>query len=210
MYEQLNKYFDKIYIISVKDHPRFNRMIKRFEGLNYEIFYGIDVSNLNKTFYTEKGSKLTRGQLGCTISHVELYKKIVDEPYDRILILEDDCIFNENIKNFEKYLHQIPSEWDLLYLGWDGVNMYPNYSANISKICKENIVSIHCTHSIAISKKLAKKCIEYNSNYEFTADGLMTHVVSNTDFCAYMFLPKMSYQEGIDCISEEMDKKYGF
>ena len=40
--------------------------------------------------------------------------------YKKCLILEDDCIFTENVNDFDNIIKDIPEDWELLYLGHCG------------------------------------------------------------------------------------------
>jgi GR25 family glycosyltransferase involved in LPS biosynthesis len=82
----LNKTFEKIFVITLEDSFRIPRMNERLEGIDFEYFYGVNGATLDKTPYIEMGSKQTRGQLGCTLSHFNLYHKILEEGYENVLI----------------------------------------------------------------------------------------------------------------------------
>lgn len=205
----LNQLFDKIYVISLPTSSRYNRIKERLNGLEYEIFEGINAEFINKDDYTVLGSKLTRGQLGCTVSHVRLYEKIASESYDKILILEDDCVFLENIETISESFSQLPENWDVVYLGWGPHHMVPNYSSNLSQISNSYLVYIHGTHCFGITKNFAKLCADENSNYHFTADGLLTHMIIKHDTKMYATIPKVAIPEDIDSITVEMDKQFG-
>jgi|LakMenEpi03Aug12_release.lakeMendotaPanAssembly.Ray.scaffolds.fasta_scaffold428669_2 glycosyl transferase family 25 len=205
----LNEFFDKIYVITLPTSSRFERIKKRLEGLEYEIFEGLNAEIIDKNEYLELGSKLTRGQLGCTVSHVNLYKKIAQENYEKILILEDDCVFLENLQSLRTSLSQLPSNWKVVYLGWEPNPMYANYSQNLCKITQNNLIYVHGTHCFGITKDFAKQCLEENSNYHFTADGLLTHMILKFGVEMFAVVPKVSLPENIDSITVEMDKLFG-
>ena len=66
---------------------------------------------------------LKAGELGCTLSHIACWQRVVDEGHDEALILEDDCNFAN--ERFDERLHQA-HEWckaagyGMLYLGrWE-------------------------------------------------------------------------------------------
>jgi len=211
MMKILNKYFDKVYVITMENSFRIPRMEERLEGVDYEFFYGVDGATLDKTPYMSKGSKQTRGQLGCTISHLNLYKKIVSENNEKVLILEDDCLFNGRLTNLGEYMSQLPIDWGLFYLGWDNKqHIKPNYGDNLYEITKNNILSIEGTQSFAIKPFFAKLLLEQNSNFKYTADGNITAIVRDSDSKTYVATPKMGQQDGLGSITCDIDRKYGF
>lgn len=206
----LNEYFDKIYVITMEGSFRIPRMEERLKGLDYEFFVGVDGATLDKTPYIEMGSKQTRGQLGCTLSHYKLYEKIVAGNYEKVLILEDDCMITDSVNNIGEYMNQLPENWGLLYLGWDGVGLPTNYSANLCEISREFQKSLHCTHSIAIRPWFAKRLLELNESAHYTADGLLTEVVKQYNLRTYAAIPKITNPDGMESITVNIDKKYGF
>ncbi len=221
----LNKLFDKIFVLTV-DHDfneehfksvnglsptakdRKNRISERLKGLEYELFYGINGAKFKH--YDENGieiphpSKLSLGQLGCSLSHVKMYELIANGNWDKVLIIEDDCVFLPEVNNLETYMSQLPSDWGMLYLGWVGLSMY-NISENIFKISRETFNILHCTHSIGLTKDFAKKMYEFNKDGNYTADGAFTAIVKENNEICYAITPNLSVQENIDCMSYEVD-----
>jgi len=79
----------------------------------------VDIENNNGQRYHH--SQITRGAVGCYLSHLKIYEQI-QQSYDSkpyALILEDDAWFNENIyKSGIRYLYKnIPQDWDIVLLG---------------------------------------------------------------------------------------------
>ena len=80
-------------------------------------------------------------QIGCFLSHYYLWKKILDDNLDKLLILEDDCIFQGNFKErFIKLLSQIDiannnnQTINLLYVGGRHWNNYKSRTNRVIKI----------------------------------------------------------------------------
>ena len=207
----LNKFFDKIYVITLEgSSTRIERMVERLKGVEYEFFYGVNGATLDKTPYIEVGSKQTRGQLGCTLSHYNLYEKIVKEDIDKVLILEDDCLLNDNVNNLETYFEQLPEDWGLFYVGWDNHGLPSNYSTNLCELSQNFVIAIEGTQSIAIRPFFAKKLLVLNKNAHYTADGNLTEVVKQYGVRTYAAVPKMSSQDGLGSITCDIDREYGF
>jgi len=78
------------------------------------------IMQLDKTHERRTYKQLTRGMIGCYLSHLEIYKKIQQSTKPYALILEDDAFFTENniytsaIRNAFEY---IPPDWDIIMLG---------------------------------------------------------------------------------------------
>ena len=231
--EILNKHFDKVFVITLKhdfedskfvsvdglkptSKNRETRIKERLNGLEYEFFYGVDGSKceLGSVVSLADGTKLvqpqnlTFGQIGCSLSHVKLYELIAKSNWGKVLILEDDCVFNNEINNVDLYLNQLPENWGMVYLGWVGNIGVGNISRNIYKISNETFINLHCTHAIGLTKEFAMKMAEFNKECYYTADGAFSAIVKNKNEVCYAIVPNLAKQENIDCTSYEIDLKY--
>jgi len=100
---------------------------------------------------------LTRGEIGCTISHTEVWKRA--KGYT--LILEDDIYFTPNwiiyLKQAMNNLKRIDKDWDLLYLGREPQD------PDEERVC-EGIVKpkySFCTFAYILSPSGIKKILKY-------------------------------------------------
>ena len=152
-FNQLNDFFDHIYVIHLKRSTDRKSYIKdKLAGLNFELFRGVDGKKLDRTELKKKGlydSHLTKlfkkrkGQpakdlpltrIGCALSHNSVYKDILENGYKRALILEDDVIVNTKALDiFPKAVNELPKEWELLYFGHWGANSNPSPILKIQK-----------------------------------------------------------------------------
>jgi len=226
----LNKLFDKILVLTLEHDfneedfianaglvptakSRIQRIKERLSGLDYEFFYGVDGSKVGFTDLkiSPDGSvrvmpqNLTFGQIGCSLSHVKMYEKIANSDWEKVLILEDDCIFFQEFTNVENYMSQLPDDWGMVYLGWNGQSPQANHTPNIAKITKDNFRALHCTHSIGLTKSFAKTMAEFNKECYYTADGAFSEVVKQRSETCYAIVPRLTRQENIDCTAYEID-----
>lgn len=158
---EIFKTFDKIYCINLPSRIdrwqncllqfkkyNINNNLQKFDGIIYENFY----------FNNKQNS-----HLGCWFSHYNVLKDAKKLNYNKILILEDDFVFNcepEEIDlKLSSCINELPQNWDLLYLGAYFVKGYDydakiNYSKNLYKAN-----TAFCTHSICYSKNGINKMI---------------------------------------------------
>lgn len=139
--DAINRNFDHIFVLTLeRAKDRQEAFKKRFEGLNYTFFYGVDGSNLDYEHLIKEGvyseqkavdisrsnSKMNRGQIACSLGHMLMYREAVEKNYDRLLILEDDAMLNEAVEHdfLDKAMDELPPDWELLYLGY-GKNENP-------------------------------------------------------------------------------------
>lgn len=78
--------------------------------------------NEKKKFYNHKKNKekyhkvLTNGELGCYLSHLACWKKIIADNLDFALILEDDALLENTLPQFIELVGKLAPEWDYIKL----------------------------------------------------------------------------------------------
>jgi|UniRef100_A0A6C0BPW7 GR25 family glycosyltransferase involved in LPS biosynthesis len=78
----------------------------------------LELKQLETTGFRYKHYQLTRGAIGCYLSHVKIWEKIVKENQDKALIFEDDARPPPNIVySINKIMMDIPNDWDIILLG---------------------------------------------------------------------------------------------
>ena len=139
--EILNGYFDKILLLTIERNlHRLEEINANFNGLNYEVFMGIDGSKLNvpelqstgeianniNDIYKQnnldylnlKVGPLLKNQIAVASSHKQIYQYIKDHQFQKVLILEDDAIpVEKNLHYLAETLKQVPVNCELLFLG---------------------------------------------------------------------------------------------
>ena len=60
---------------------------------------------------------LSHGEIGCALSHIDIYKKIVNDKIPFSLILEDDINIFGDIKGLLEQLMTLPHSWHIIHLG---------------------------------------------------------------------------------------------
>lgn len=74
---------------------------------------------------------LSPNEIGCALSHLNIYTKIVDENIAACIICEDDINLVEDFKKkINKVLDELPSDWELVYL-WYRTKEFRTISDNI-------------------------------------------------------------------------------
>jgi len=207
----LNNIFDKIFVLTIPSFTdRIENMKQRLDGVDYEFFYGTYGGDLDVSPYREAGSRLTRGQLSCALSHYNIYKKIVEEDIQNVLILEDDCIFTENINRIEEYSNQLPEEYSVFYLGYQEDYVGSVYSSNLNISTGRGVGH---THAMNVKRSCAELMLEFNKNLVWTADGAFNELAKVHDVKYLLANPKIINQDncgGDDSTLVIVDKVYGF
>ena len=210
-----------IYVITIKRNlDRQVRMTKLLSkhNLQFSFIEGVDGEQLDKEksrqFFDEDKSRLrlgyviTKNEIACSLSHIKALKTFLeDEKQDYALFLEDDI----SISNFESLeiavkLMPKPNKWDLLYLGYQQMNMktplniylkwllvYPILNAlKLKRYDLQKIKRIfgrpynnywfragshNNAHAYIVSKSAAKKIIDYNTPVHLQADVVLMDMI---------------------------------
>lgn len=64
------------------------------------------------------GRGLSLGELGCALSHLHIYQKMITENIDVAVILEDDVDISADIHNIMSSVDSFPENWELMLLGY--------------------------------------------------------------------------------------------
>ena len=98
----------KTYIVNLESSPErkeyMENLLKDIPALEYEFIKAVDGRKLtdserNALFDSSRafkryGRECRPGEIGCTLSHQQCYKKIAESAEDYALILEDDIVIN--------------------------------------------------------------------------------------------------------------------
>ena len=113
-----------LFVISLKkDTSKRKHIEKEFSNhnLKFTFFDGVDGKTLteypiNLNWYEPwYHNHTTMGEVGCTLSHIGVWEKMITENIEKALIFEDDIvILNSDMLNLTQH---IPTEYDFVYLG---------------------------------------------------------------------------------------------
>ena len=121
-------------------------------------------NRINRTIFRDKYKRFTaiehnNGRVGCALSHIELWKKCID---NNMMVFEDDTIFKINYnKNIEIILNNLPDDFDIVYLNSSKdivINPYNNLFSKIRAKCTG-------TWNYILSPKGAKKLLDFITPY---------------------------------------------
>lgn len=135
----------------------FTKNIQDAGFTNMIIFEGVDASEPTILMDTMKkfpklkfDKELTKGQIGCCLSHFKLLLHIIENKISLSTIFEDDVLFHPDWKILsEKYYYHTPKNFDILFIG-NQINPKNN------KICN---ASTFCTHAYVVTLQGAKKLL---------------------------------------------------
>lgn len=234
----LNSYFDKIYVITLKRAvERQEKVNNHLKGVDFEYFYGIDKQDLDlddlqaRFIYSPtKAKKMHRngkgmilGHIACSLSHRELYKKILESGHEKVLIMEDDFVPNHTFLNsLQPMIDDIPNNWELIYWGYyfnENINwkmkvkqkIYLLFSIlKLHKLSFKEVKNLYpkpfsthfwkagfhnTTHAYSVKKSSLTNLIEAQTPVAFNADSLISYLIMNEKIKGYITKPVVFEQE---------------
>jgi glycosyl transferase, family 25 len=158
----------QIHIINLaRREDRRIKLIEELERHNITDYVFVDAVDGNTIDVNEMlsygHSPLKKGEYGCYLSHLNIYKSILESSEDLHLILEDDIYFVKNFKNkLRKKLAKIEHvNWDIFYLGINDLQqkIKGKFISSIEGIyCPEKI--LWGTHAYLIKKDTVSKIMD--------------------------------------------------
>ena len=139
---------DKVYIITTNhSEENYSDIVSRLNtllpyGTFYEIVEGVigkhlssDDVHLFPNWNIESDNEfwnreITKGEIGCTLSHIKVWEDAYKNQYENVLILEDD-FFTYNLIDWDSIDSVNFTAWDMIYLGripqtgYDGIGDVP-------------------------------------------------------------------------------------
>jgi GR25 family glycosyltransferase involved in LPS biosynthesis len=112
-----------------------------------------------------------RAELSLHLKHLYLYRLMLSENYEEVLVLEDDVILSDNfMKKLTEYMTQMPKDYDMLFIG-NGCNLHiPRnqlvanqyiYAKCLHETAWGGNGAAKCTDSYIIHQRCAKKLCDY-------------------------------------------------
>jgi glycosyl transferase family 25 len=185
--------FDKVYCINLDRRldrlKNFNAQVEKYNLGNYTRISAFDGKILKIEDYK---TNLKPGELGLILTNIEIINDAKKNNYKNILVIEDDCVFTDEIVNIENYFIRLPNDWDMLYMGGNH-----NTHMGIQKPIpiNEKVVKLHSTYSthfIGIKDTLFDHLEIILSKYEDPLD--VSYVRLQKIFNVYSFYPAIAKQ----------------
>lgn len=171
--------------------------IKDEYNMNVNFFNKIKIDNDTYNKYLDKGLinndryKLQSEQVSSWISHLHIWKEMIKDNIDKLLILEDNCKFVSDFnKSYNEILSQSKSiKYDILYIGYSG-----------TKAIEKNLFLVEngyprLTSSYIISLDGAKKLVSKLSSIDYPFDELLGKMFNNREVNGYRSSRLLTYQK---------------
>jgi len=167
----LEKYKNR-YDLCLKRLSKINVKPERFNAIYVDNEYSDEIKKITypSVQYTIKNGRFshnnigTKGAIGCYLSHVTLWKMLLESDEDMFLIFEDDVDINENINDIENKINKTLNsmstfDWNIIYLGFFDTTTI-NMSQNPEIYFRKPKNMVYGTHAYLINKEGARKLLE--------------------------------------------------
>nr|WP_255705603.1 glycosyltransferase family 25 protein [Xenorhabdus sp. PB61.4] len=172
----------KIYVINlaqdVERKKSMQEQLKKLE-LDFEFISAVYGKSLNKEQIQENCPNfdemtLAIGELGCSLSHLNIYKKIIKNKIPISLILEDDARLGDNLTNILSSLENHPmatSSKPYVFLLSQTNEYFDSFKRKLGNNHHiVNVIDAACTHGYALNLAAAKALYNHLFPVKFVAD----------------------------------------
>jgi GR25 family glycosyltransferase involved in LPS biosynthesis len=201
----LTDYFDKTFCINLNSRTdRWEEVKKKFakHSFNVERVPAIDGTKMNLDFPPE----IKEGAVGCSLSQLFCIKYAKQLKLNNFLLLEDDIEFDDNVNElFNQYIAEVPSDWDMLYLGgqhFHGMNLQ-QISEHVYK-CEYTL----STHSVALNSTVFDRFTDKLIDITKPCD--VHYAESHSEINAYVIIPHLTWQGNSYSDIEKVKVDYTF
>jgi GR25 family glycosyltransferase involved in LPS biosynthesis len=112
----INTRIKKIFVINLADNlirRNYILVLMKKYNINFSLVVVNRINDKLHSFISNK--KITKEELGCTLSHLWCLREIIKKKYQNAIIFEDDIIFHKNFKAM--FVEIFKNEYDFLLLG---------------------------------------------------------------------------------------------
>lgn len=173
--------FPKVFCVTLKETPKRTEYAHNHfkqHGLDVEFFEGIYgptfglKTTIPNNFENADGSDyfIKSGRIGCFLTHLMLWKTLLHNNYDEILVVEDDVVLVENFK--EKLIdikNRLPVDWQYVFVGHCCLPKL-EFQTKIDKGILSSTQAPMCTHAYLIKKSSIPVLIETNRQVSAAID----------------------------------------
>lgn len=214
------KWVDDIYVINLKKDVKrlsqFSHLMSRLNW-NWNRFEAIDtndlISNINtqhmRNKYINPIVTLSAGEICCFLSHITLWKKLIDSNKNRFLIFEDDASTLIDGPSVEEYIDKFynhvttknTNEPLILYLG-KSLDYCTEYKHIVNRVYQS--IRPLCLHAYIINRQAAINILA--NSYGIAIDLVPIELINQN--CGYLavFHPSLFFQDSIDSLSNLRSK----
>ncbi|NBP13785.1 glycosyltransferase family 25 protein [bacterium] len=150
---------------------------------------------LSQFEYRTKHDQITLGGVGCYLSHIRIWKMLLESDHTHFMILEDDCVLEKDtVQTINNTLSNLPSDFDFLFLG----TVISPRKRTFTESLHDGIVKLHTVygmHAYIISKDAVRKLLHNALPINYQLDSYLSY--NNHDLKMYELVPNIASQSGL-------------
>ena len=184
---------------SIEDQcHRENISFTRFPAVNGgNLSLGDIEGRVSKDSYMYKNLEGNRGELGCALSHMNLWRDNAIQNTNMFIVVEDDVVFGDKFnQKLNKYLAKAPDDWDVIYLG--GSNIRGKKVNELFIQPKLGIKGNLGTYAMLINKDGCNKLIAQTTPLHKSIDHQLKEAFNKSIKVYYVNPPLVTHDNGLD------------
>jgi glycosyl transferase family 25 len=206
-----------IWVLNLQeDKPRLLFMRKQLRKLNldYEVIPAVNGAALSaeeRKLYSPEMAvqcskrELTLGEIGCMLSHIRMWERMLRERIRELLVLEDDVFIGQGIIEVLKNRKKLPRDWEFENFSTDAAQApFGQFIADIYRASRHKEAAVR-TSAYLINRKGAQKLLDHAYPIRYTADGL-TWSTDVTGLVSYGIYPRVAVLSELESSIWTMDK----
>jgi GR25 family glycosyltransferase involved in LPS biosynthesis len=150
--------------------------------------------------------RMTDGEVGCCMSHIRIWKKIVEDDINVCLVVEDDA--NKILPGFDlilsKLIDKLPKDWDVFIIGFMLFRDKGELVSDDFLKIKEFLL----THCYLINKKGAQKFLE-NLQVDSPIDTFMTRCSDKVNIYSHNYFRRKDADKMYPALISQSSKEPG-
>lgn len=169
-------------------------------AIDYELINAVDKETLTpedlqrysaQNALKSIGRELSRGEIGCALSHAKMWERIVKERHPEVLILEDDVRIGRSLAAVLANRHRFPADYELINLSTDAPQVpFGDYITDIYRVSNHQRDALS-TLAYMITRKGAGKLLDKVYPIRWPADELTARTYI-TGLVSYGIYPKVA------------------
>ena len=157
----------------------------RLIGIRIERFpaiYGKDIMDSIKPYVAWKSVPIPPptninahplpGEIGVYMSHITLWKQLLESEHEYYMVIEDDVILSPNLLYLDDIISKLPSNWDFVFLGVNILGCKNQHMEPHSNIDGKNTV-VSVTNQLFKVNRLLSECMAGAFGYIVRKKGAM-------------------------------------
>lgn len=187
----INQYFEHVFCINLKrrtdrraeaeaEFNKFGIKVEFIDGVDGMFLDDFEVNSLHE-------GKVRKGDLGCTLSHLNVVKTAKERGYKNYFVFEDDAVFSDDFNTaFPIMYNQLPEDWQMVYLGGNHDGGFTHVNTHVAKIQRT-----FTTHAFGAKSEIYDELINVLEKVE-KVDVTISSLHSKLN--CYVFRPHIAFQ----------------